>query len=302
MAIKIGDSVFAPTADRKRVLYEGIVTAVFPNGYSVKTDRGEVFAKEGAVEAMSSEVPTTAVLKGDKGDTGPQGPKGDKGDPGERGTDGRPGKDGKDGRDGRDGKQGKTGPRGPEGKQGKQGKQGEKGDKGETAELPDQVMKMVKLGGGLSKTRADELYAPIGASNTIIVPKTTDQTVNDSDISGPDDELIIPVGINQVWGFSGQIFFDSSVTAGLRSGWDYPSGTTIKWFTDDYPQTACYVETDEISYGGGGAGVVSSSGISGIIVSGGTAGNVTLLWAQQNKEVSDTIMKTGSHFLTYRLV
>lgn len=129
--------------------------------------------------------------------------------------------------------------------------------------------------------------------------KTTTETVNNSTTLQNDDELIIPVTANQVYGFNGEIRFFSGTTPDINLGWSVPSGTTMSWNIDDFDQTEL---TESSTYFANGNGPNSSNfTIHGIIYSGSTSGNVILQWAQHTMDASDTKIYRGSFLLVTKL-
>lgn len=140
--------------------------------------------------------------------------------------------------------------------------------------------------------------------------KTADETVNTSAVLQEDDALTVRVEAGAVYQLDLFLAYESSTSADLRLGWVYPSGTTIGWCpTGPSPSTTStgnagtvvqYRAAGDITtLGGYGAGTPVVARAAGLVTVGATAGSVTVQWAQQTSEGSDTIVKAGS-YLTLR--
>ncbi len=135
---------------------------------------------------------------------------------------------------------------------------------------------------------------PEGSSPVVIVRKTSDETVNNSDTLQADDELIMAVASNQVYKFSMFVLINTGTTPNIKFGWTYPSGTTIRWGNSSY-LTMDRIETSIHMIIGGTGNRFSE--FMGVIIVSATAGNVTLTWAQNTADVSDTKVLANSNIL-----
>lgn len=132
-----------------------------------------------------------------------------------------------------------------------------------------------------------------------IVRKAADETVNNSDTLQNDDELLFPVGANQVWAFELFIKWQSGATPDIKFKWSVPSGTTMNWHTDEGNYDESTESTTRTTMPG--RIVAAMNTITGIVVVGSTPGNVVLQWAQNTQDASDTKVLTNSVIVATKL-
>ncbi len=134
----------------------------------------------------------------------------------------------------------------------------------------------------------------------IVVYKSADETVNNSATLQNDDHLSFAIGANEVWGITLQVLFTSGATPDIKFGWSVPSGTTMSWNVGASFDSAI-VSTESETYALSGGSGLRTAVIYGTIFGNTTAGNVTLRWAQDTANASDTVVKLGSHLIAERL-
>lgn len=122
--------------------------------------------------------------------------------------------------------------------------------------------------------------------------KASDTTLSD------DTELLLPVGANQIWEFTCMLHTDVSGAARIKAVMAGPAGSTIRTgvFAKSDANDTVFVTSDgtAISFGAGGA---DPQLFRGLIRTAGTAGNLSVQWAQQVSIASTITVKTDS-FLT----
>lgn len=137
---------------------------------------------------------------------------------------------------------------------------------------------------------------------TQVIRKTADETVNNSTALQNDDELLLPILANEIWEFEVLIIAESSAAADIKTAITVPAGATLKSIgigrdqanaTITASSTAAWT-AENIN------GIITI--LKGIVINGANAGNVTLQWAQQAAEVSDTKVLTNSCILAHRLI
>lgn len=134
--------------------------------------------------------------------------------------------------------------------------------------------------------------------------KITDKTVNNSTVLSNDNELIIPVVANAKYRFNAYLIYSSLTTADARfaltgpagataqvSGYGIPTTTDTSFGTMD---TAVLALGTDWQVGGGGLGIKRSCIPYGHIVTAGTAGSITMQFAQQTAQGSNSVLYTGS--------
>lgn len=149
------------------------------------------------------------------------------------------------------------------------------------------------------------------AGNAISVYKTADTPkVNNSTTLVYDGEIEFAVGQNETWAFIANLRFTIFGTnSGLKWVWDIPAGVVssyqaVSWWEQqnipdiDYQNNVALDTESSVNNVNLSSGVLK---IDGRIVTGGTAGDVRLQFAQANAQVGDTYFMTNS-FLVARKV
>jgi len=144
--------------------------------------------------------------------------------------------------------------------------------------------------------RSLSIFGPRSAAVTI--SKTSDETVNDSATMQNDDELLFAVGANEVWHVIVLAVVNSGATPDIKFGWSVPAGAAILW-GNDY-QLKSLTQAQTLAQGTSGTDQVTTT-MSGFVMTGATAGNVNLRWAQDTQDASDTKVLTNSCLIVRRL-
>lgn len=138
----------------------------------------------------------------------------------------------------------------------------------------------------------------------IHIQKPADETVNNTILLQNDDNLTFAIWANETW--IGEILVDytSPVAQDIRFALTAPAGATCVYSVMDYDEgnvavanTACptaVIMTTE-------SATDESALISFSVVNGGTAGNVTLQWAQWTAAVANTTVHDGSYLHAYKV-
>lgn len=133
------------------------------------------------------------------------------------------------------------------------------------------------------------------------VIKYSDETVNNSAVLQADNALTFSVGAVQFWAIDLVIFYDSGTTPDIKFGWTVPSGTTMMWSFTDVDGNVVKTQAEEYSRSGLGAGTKALCHIKAVVITGITSGSVTLTWAQNTADASDTKVLRGSYLIATRL-
>lgn len=157
----------------------------------------------------------------------------------------------------------------------------------------------------------DGTVSEYGAGALGYARKTADQTVNNSVALVADTALTLPVVANAVYEVSGQVLYSTTTTADMQAQFAAPAGAALEWAYSGYGSTATgspsSVNLARLTLGNiitpGGIGTGSRIGFRplGILTTGGTAGSLTLTWAQGVAEVSDTVVHAGSFLKLTRI-
>jgi hypothetical protein len=138
---------------------------------------------------------------------------------------------------------------------------------------------------------------PGGSGNVVTIIKTSDETVNNSSALQNDDQLKFAVGTNENWTFRYVVKANSGSTPNLKFAVTAPSGATC---SVDIIDAEGAVTSSNLGCGSSsglivGNGATDTYEIIGSIRNGSTSGNVTLQWAQNSADSSNTTVYTGSY-------
>lgn len=135
-----------------------------------------------------------------------------------------------------------------------------------------------------------------------IIYKSADETVNNSTTLQNDDHLILPVGANEVWAFTLCLLFRSGTTPDLKYAFTAPSGATVQFLSTIYfDSIGDGASTTVATIPGNGTTVTVVDTATGVITASNTAGNMTLQWAQNVQNSSDTKVLAGSYIIAHKL-
>lgn len=138
-------------------------------------------------------------------------------------------------------------------------------------------------------------------SRLTIIRKTADETVNNSAVLQNDDELLLPVGANQVWAFDLRIMFDGATAADIKYKFTIPAGGSGHWLRGDEISDANTSITTERNNSTAGAGDTYFQIFHCIYAGGANAGNVQFQWAQLTAGASDSKVRKDSCIIAWRL-
>lgn len=142
---------------------------------------------------------------------------------------------------------------------------------------------------------------------TSVVVKSADETVNNSTTMQSDDELTFTVAANSVYTVKAIIRYDSGATPDFKFQWIAPTAATIDGVAHvaDSSYTAAgavIAESTAITTTAGlGAGMPGPILCDFTVMTGANAGSVTLQWAQNTLDASDTKVLADS-WLEHRMV
>jgi hypothetical protein len=153
-----------------------------------------------------------------------------------------------------------------------------------------------------------------GAGNSSIVVADSDESVS-NDTLQDDDELFLSVEANTVYVLDALLLFTTgtSTTPDAKMGWTHPSGSTLTWSRHSYITAATL--TTEVSiaqrYQEASAASTMTSGvistatavaspvwIRGVLRVGGTAGTLTLQWAQSTSTGGTPTVRKADSFVS----
>ena len=152
----------------------------------------------------------------------------------------------------------------------------------------------------------NKLYARIngatvalGGGGMSLIVKEADETVNNSTTLQNDNELLFAVAANEVVQFEGVLMVSTDPAADFKLTFTGPAGA-VGSFAAIYGDTLTGNADASSAALGSAAALVSGNDGSvvrfwGGIHNGGTAGNLTLQWAQNTANVSDSKVLAGSY-------
>ena len=157
---------------------------------------------------------------------------------------------------------------------------------------------------GASKPRPPVL--PVSGTRPPVVRfKDANETVNNSNTLQNDNDLVIPVGVNQVWWIEFHLVYNSGATPDIQFAVTVPSGSTLGLRGIGGNAAGTLVENHTVTSGGGlafqGDGANRLLTLECWISVSTTPGYAQLQWAQNTANVSDTTVLAGSHLLAWQI-
>jgi hypothetical protein len=132
---------------------------------------------------------------------------------------------------------------------------------------------------------------------------TADQTVNNSTTFVNITDLQVELSANRQYAIDASLFYDSATAADARVNVTVPSGATIRLavpaintgatFTNGNYEAAVNVG-GFVSIGGAGVNVPVHAMIRAVVTTLDTSGNLTVQWAQDTANASNTVLRSGS--------
>ncbi|MFF1684600.1 hypothetical protein [Streptomyces sp. NPDC058254] len=143
-----------------------------------------------------------------------------------------------------------------------------------------------------------------GAQPISIVRKTADETVTNSITVQDDDQLTVAVAANSVYTVESFLIYDGDTTGDFRLTFTGPSGAAMDW-TPNGASASQSAGTGSIklerqplgvesTLGASGAGAKAVAMPRGLLSTGGTAGTLTLRWAQATSSATATTVFANS--------
>lgn len=140
--------------------------------------------------------------------------------------------------------------------------------------------------------------------------KLSTESVTSNTTLQNDDALVVAVDANAVYVLTCMVKYDGAAAGDIKIGWSVPAGceldfvaqalaTTAALYTDDQNFTG--EESSVATFGALGTGTVAAIQMTGLVVVGGTAGNVQFQWAQGTSSATATRVFANS-FLDLRRV
>lgn len=161
--------------------------------------------------------------------------------------------------------------------------------------------------GNFLKTQGASANPIWDAATTITtVRKTADETVNNSVTLQNDDALLLALAANETWYFIAVLSQIGNNTADFKFAFTVPTGATLNWGCVGKINTAGTAgPCDSITTSGtaddnDGATDARRVTLRGVVVNGGTAGNLQLQWAQSTATVVDTKVLTNSYLEAHK--
>lgn len=138
---------------------------------------------------------------------------------------------------------------------------------------------------------------------TRIVYQSADQTVNNTTTYVSSSNLVLSLAANSVYVYKSCIVFDTGATPDFKHKLLLPAGAAVRRAVFTPTTTVAATNTTigmdtldlvEFASGGVAAGTMMTAFPMGTIYTAGTAGSVTVQFAQQVANASNTVLKIGS--------
>lgn len=155
--------------------------------------------------------------------------------------------------------------------------------------------------------RVSGSYVTLAYSPTTLY-KAADEIVNNSTTLQADDALTSPIAANEVWVYEFVLFVLGDAGADIKYAVSAPAGATVSYAMQgtrsadkviDSTALATTADTALAARGADAAGAVNV--LFAYVANGGTAGSVTLTWAQASAVAADTRIKAGSFMRRHRV-
>ena len=134
-----------------------------------------------------------------------------------------------------------------------------------------------------------------------IAKKASDESVTSSAVLQDDNDLNVPVGTTEKWHLQWRLWVTGNSTGDFKMGWTFPASGTLAYLivhTNTTGTVTVFQEVDTSSpTGANNIGILSTQMLvvaDAYYVGGGTAGTVTLQWAQSTSDATATVVKAGS--------
>ena len=134
-----------------------------------------------------------------------------------------------------------------------------------------------------------------------IAKKAGDESVTSSTTLQDDNDLNVTVGTTEKWHLEWRLYVTGNATGDFKMGWTFPASGTFAYLIDHANTTGTqtlFQEVDTSSPTGAvNIGILSTQMlvvVHAYYTGGGTAGTVTLQWAQSTSDATATIVKAGS--------
>ena len=143
----------------------------------------------------------------------------------------------------------------------------------------------------------------------VLIRKTANETVNNSDVLQDDDQLLFAIAANETWLFQIYLGVTAGGNSGLKCAITVPSGATLEMGVYGAENTIGAAvagnnrtaTSGELLYGLYPALVMGSVTIRGSVLNGATAGNVTLQWTQWTAYAENTTVLKGSFLIAHKV-
>lgn len=133
----------------------------------------------------------------------------------------------------------------------------------------------------------------------LLARKTASQSVTSSTAFVSDTDITFAVLANAIWEFEFRLRYDASATGDLKVSFSLPTSGEIDAFAltpsnatgayqDASWQAVTTTDSQPLAFSGAGAGANRYLHIAGKYIGAGTAGNVTLRWAQNTSDATAT--------------
>ena len=150
-------------------------------------------------------------------------------------------------------------------------------------------------------------------SGAVIVRKASDETLGNSTTKQADDELLFPIATSGTYRFTMYALIQGPAAGDFKFDFSGPAGATGSYSAVYFPAavTACNAGNaaqlrspplgSEMSAGTEADGVNCPLQVSGVVVAGGTAGNVTFNWAKLAADAGTTRVMANSYLIWEKL-
>lgn len=141
-------------------------------------------------------------------------------------------------------------------------------------------------------------------SNSVVISKPSDETVNNSAVLQNDDDLSFVAEANAIYQITHYFKYDIKASSDFKYQWNVPSGSMsgiVNYAWSSNP-TASSLDLTAVRTHLGTASVIINYYHVSMVETGVTGGTVQFTWAQNTNIAENTIMKKGSAMLIERVL
>jgi len=141
----------------------------------------------------------------------------------------------------------------------------------------------------------------------IVGVKSADQVTSSHTTLINDADMRFAVAANSLYEFHAYVRFASPTGGDWKSSFTVPAGASAHFqrlgrdISGNFAGDSEWLDTDSVTSQGRGAGTPTNAQFMGVLITGGTAGNLIFQWAQQTSNAGNTTLYANSYLTGRRI-